>query len=243
MIVEETKPRLFDLREVMSAAIASGEVQIQNVTGKRREGPILPRARAREDEGIPLIEATALSVPEPQKYRKLKKDEEFKTLEQRETEETMSTAIAQPHRRGSEDRRLSEPLGRLIAASRLRSDLYDVGEAFAVVVYNARRAQGLGGPPGAPPDDGYPELSDKEIETRNELSIMRRKEAEDMLWRLDRRLPGLMIELCVDQLEQPLYRHQMLIDGLMVLGVAWGMIKIRHGEPTLGAVVDGQRPS
>jgi hypothetical protein len=55
----------------------------------------------------------------------------------------MAVVLAQPHRRGSEDKRCASALGRFVLAQGLRSEVYDAGIEYAALVNRWRAAKGI----------------------------------------------------------------------------------------------------
>lgn len=175
-----------------------------------------------------MIYDTALSMPETQKYRRLKKGEEFKDFEAREREETMATALAQPHRRGSDDIRLSEPLGRFCAAHKLRDECYNAGVRYAEIVGEAKTAQGFPVPGWTPGDSGFEKLTEAQIFAKKELAVQRLKDVNGALIAVIARLPRAMERVCFDQLAPAPADEAIIAHGLYRLAVDFGMIRNFH---------------
>lgn len=138
--------------------------------------------------------------------------------------EMMAVVKAQPHRMGSDDFRLSEPLGRFVASHRLRSECYDAGNRYAEIVKEAKSAMGFDVAGWAPGGQGDCALTDAQLQARKDLAVGRRREADDVLARLMPRLPRVMEKFAYDQIEPSIYDHDLLRDGLVLLADHFGML-------------------
>lgn len=152
--------------------------------------------------------------------------DDLPTREQKERAEIMSIAIAQPHRRGSDDIRLSEPLGRFCAVHKLREALYEAGCDYAVIIRQAKTARGFN-VHGFSPAQGEQALTEKQIEAIREAAIMRERKANDILRGIMPRLPNAMEAICYDQREPSHYNYDIIRHGLWALSVH--LVKIDRG--------------
>lgn len=154
------------------------------------------------------------------------------TNDARERAETMSVALAQPHRKGSEDPRRATALGRFCADHRpvaLGNHCWLAGVRYAEIVREAKNAQGFAVHGWAPGDGGYEILDDRQLEARKELSLMRLREAEATLRAIMPRLPGAMERLTYDELDPSPYDAGVLVHGLVALAIEWGFLKPKFG--------------
>ncbi len=157
-------------------------------------------------------------------------------IEQREEAQTMSVALAQPHRenvyddRGgliasADSKRLGTALGRFCARHRpkpLAPWLQDAGEEYAAVVYRYKRALGVpcfrnsGDPLAAPVDDAT-------AQAKREKSEMDKRRIDDELLMIDRRGPIILEAVCFDEIEAPEHWTAVLVDCLLVASDHFGM--------------------
>lgn len=175
---------------------------------------------------IAIITASACLPSITPKFRKLLPGEDFKDYEQREREDTVSVARAQPHRRGSDDPRAGEPLFEFCRLHQLRSECYAAGNRYAEIVGEAKTAQGFSVPGWTPGDSGFEKLTFAQIEARKELALIKLKNAEAVLRAVMPRLPARMESLTFDQREPSPYDHGALRNGLWRLAVEFGLIKL-----------------
>lgn len=173
-----------------------------------------------EPNTIVIRTETALSVPAPSKYRKLKPDEEFKSFEDRETEDTMSVAVAQPHRRGSLDPWAGEPLFIFVTVHGLSFGLYKAGEEYDKVLRRAKVARGFAVPGNIPPADVIT-LTPAQIEAMREAAILREIEFSGILRAIMPRLPRVLERLCFDKLTPSPYDTGIIKHGLLALAAKY----------------------
>jgi hypothetical protein len=124
--------------------------------------------------------------------------------EQREREEVMSVAMAQPHRRdaGKYDPNDGTELGRFCKRHWRDPDVIRdrrlAGEAYAQVVADERVAQGLPdrqwSPSGVPSDEMTPE----QLEARKYDAVARRRKAEEAIREVDDKSVRVMERLCYE---------------------------------------------
>src|SRR6185437_14536752 len=130
----------------------------------------------------------------------------------KEQDAIMAVALCQPHRgvfnsktgryeAGSDDPRLSEPLGRFCADHGLRNELYEAGEEYGRRVREARIAMGLSAGQLPVLDAGGSAQTPEQIEARRELAESRLREARGILLQIDRRLPQAMTRVTADAQE------------------------------------------
>ena len=148
--------------------------------------------------------------------------------EQREQEEVMAVALAQPHRQGNQDPRLESALGRLCAAHRLGDHCYRAGVEYRNIVLESLRAQGLPVLGWAPGSNGYDAMDPEQLMARKELARRRERDADLILIGLGPRLPRIMADLCYRDYDQPLAGLLIRL-GLAALSDAWGMTPRRFG--------------
>ena len=133
----------------------------------------------------------------------------------KEAEEIMGVVKAQPHRRGSDDPRLSEPLGRFVASHNLRSECYDAGNRYAEIVKEAKSAMGFDVAGWAPGGQGDYGLDEAQLQARKELALDRRKRADEVLMRLMPRLPRAMERFAYEQMEPSPYDHDLRSESVV----------------------------
>ena len=141
----------------------------------------------------------------------------------KETDEIMSVVRAQPHRRGSDDARLSEPLGRFCAVQRLREECYRAGSQYGEIVRQAKAAMGFRVPGLVPNKEGLP-LTDDQIEAIKIAALQRLDNANCVLVAVMYRLPRAMEKLCYDQLEISPYDEGIITAGLLDLADFFGIL-------------------
>jgi len=146
--------------------------------------------------------------------------------EEREQREAMAVALAQPHRTGSDDRRLGTPLGRFCRRLRLRDELYDAGEQYCEIVRQAKAAKGFNVPGLAPGESDLGALTEEQIAAMREAAVLRLKKADEVLLAIMPRLPRAMERFAYDQLEPSLYDEDLIRHGLMKLAVSFGLLKL-----------------
>jgi hypothetical protein len=148
----------------------------------------------------------------------------------RERADILSVALAQPHRRGNDDPKLSTALGRFCAAHepRLGIHCWLAGIRYAEIVREAKKAQGFY-VHGWSPKEGGGELSEEELEARKDLALIRLREGQSVLRTIMPRLPSAMERLVYDELEPSPYDRGVLVAGLVNLALEWGYLKQRFG--------------
>jgi hypothetical protein len=172
---------------------------------------------------IAITTATALSLPERSKFRRLGPDEEFKDFAQREQEDIMSVGLAQPHRRGSLEPRAGEPLFEFCAAHALAAFCYDAGAQYEQALRQAKAAKGFL-VPGLFPGENDGNLSQKQIEAMREASILRERKLSGLLRQIMPRAPAVMERLCFDQLPWSIYDESLIKQCLLALADGLGLI-------------------
>lgn len=180
--------------------------------------------------GVRLTKRTALRVPElPSPVPSAEGDRRVREERQAALERAraMSVVLAQPHRRGSDDLRLSEPFGRFCAAQRLGEHCWLAGVRYAEIIRQEKQARGFGVYGWAPSDGGYDiaKLTPEQIEAMREAAILRLTTANWILRGVMPRLPGSLERLVYEQLEPAIRDEAMLIHGLVALAIGWGMLK------------------
>jgi hypothetical protein len=122
----------------------------------------------------------------------------------------------------------TDPLGRFVAAQRLRGELDAAGLTYAEIVRDARIAMGLA-VPGQPKGPGKNSgLDEDELMARKELALMRRDGADRVLF--NRQRIAAMIRLTYDEIYPPSSETRMLRQGLFALARHFGMIKLGINE-------------
>ena len=133
-------------------------------------------------------------------------------------EEVQATALSQPHRRGSDDPRLESPLGRFCAIHGFSSELFGAGVRYREIVLEARQALGLPNPGYAPGKSGFTDgMDDKQIAERRERADKSQGESDATLKRIKLRLPSVMKNLCVLEIDHLSSDSSILRDGLLAL--------------------------
>jgi hypothetical protein len=142
-----------------------------------------------------------------------------------ERAQTMAVALAQPHRQGSTDPRLSEPLGRFCAAHRLKNECWRAGNQHAEVLRQAKAARGFKVPDliGA---GGNSDLTPQQIEAMREAAVIRERDAIAVLVTVMPRAPRAVERFVYDQLEPSIYDHDLLKHCLWKLAVHYGYIDL-----------------
>jgi hypothetical protein len=141
-------------------------------------------------------------------------------------EDAVSVALAQPHRRGSDDPRLSEPLGRFVAVHRLRPECYEAGNRYAEIVKEAKSASGFNVAGWAPGGQGDCDMTDAQRQARKELALSRREKADAELRSVMARAPRVMERLCYDQSEPSPYDESLIRHCLFVLSDFFGLVNL-----------------
>jgi len=180
-----------------------------------------------------ITTATSLRFPEPPHSVPPAKGDRRPVqdrIEAAEREANIAQARLQPHRQGSDDPRLSTPLGRFCASPhgslpRLGDHCYQAGERYAEIVRDARNAQGFHVDGWSPSDNAAFSLTPAQMSARKDLAIIRRRYADNILKAVISRLPWAMERLCYHQLEPSPYDEGAIINGLVALAVEWGMLK------------------
>ena len=144
--------------------------------------------------------------------------------ELREADEIMSVVRSQPHRRGSDDPRLSEPLGRFCALHKLREECYRAGSQYGEITRQAKAAMGFRVPGLVAGENGALARSDDELERDKFLALKRLDDANCVLVSIMYRLPRAMEKLTFDQLEPSPYDESVLIAGLLDLADFFGIL-------------------
>lgn len=149
------------------------------------------------------------------------------------TEETMRTALSQPHRTAfavdmpawvaaRQNKPLGTALGRfcLCRKYRLGEHIYLAGERYGEIVREYKNAMGFDVYGWARIDGAYP--TEAEMAARRDLAIRRKREVDEILLALMSRLPQAMERLCFDELEPSHYDEALIIDGLSLLAREFG---------------------
>ena len=188
-------------------------------------------SEAMKRKGVRLRERT----PGPIKEGEAKGLQEFSSRiraqranrEQREMEEVMSVAMAQPHRvGGAYDPNDGTELGRL--CKRLWNDLDTIrdrrlaGEAYAQVVDDERLAQGLTGRNMSSAPHVPTELTYEQAQAIKEAKIIKRRNAEDVIREVDNLTVRVMERLCYDDLPIPAHHEDRVRNALWKLAIHFG---------------------
>lgn len=184
--------------------------------------------RAPAPSPIKLTTHTALSGKQPrvigyshERFDRSKEAEESEVA-------TMAVALAQPHRRGSDDKRAGEPLYELCLAYRWRDEMYHAGVAYGEIVRQDRAASGFH-VPGLVAGEGEAR-TEQEITASRELARLRRNKADEELRDVMLRAPSVMVSLCYDMLEPSHKNHGLIQNCLWRLAVHLGMVKLGINE-------------
>lgn len=151
--------------------------------------------------------------------------------------ENMAVVIAQPHRQpvydsggvviaSGEDRRLEGVFGRFCAGHKPRplgDHCYYAGLRYAEIVREYKNAMGFDVAGWAPSDLGYATLTEAQVAARKDLAVIRKREADEVLFALMPRLPARMERLCFDELQPSPYDEALLVDGLVLLARKFGL--------------------
>jgi hypothetical protein len=146
------------------------------------------------------------------------------TKEQKERDEILSVALNQPHRRGSDDKKLCDPLGRFCSSRRLRDECHAAGVRYAEIVGEAKTAQGFRVPGWQPGFAGFEALTDEQKQARKEAALMRLKSANAAISPINYKLPWILEQFCFFQLELPWEREYVVELGLARLADHFGLI-------------------
>lgn len=142
--------------------------------------------------------------------------------------DALSVALYQPHRRGStdpQDSRLESPLGRFCALPRLPlypnglgGHLFNAGVRYREIVLEARQAMGLPNPGWSAGANGYSDgMDDKQILERVQKSRANQDQADATLKRIHLRLPRVMRDVCVLEIEHNQDDSSIMQAGLVAL--------------------------
>ena len=182
--------------------------------------------------GIVITTSTALRWPKPERQTPPAKGDRRpiqERIEAAERAENIAFVASQPHRQGSDDPRLSDPLGRFCAVQRLGDHCRQAGVRYREVVEDDKIARGFTVNGWAPSDRGYAGLTDQQIEARKELAIRRRHEADAILRSIMPRLPWAMERLVYEEQEPSPYDCGIIRHGLIALSDAWELSPRRFG--------------
>ena len=194
--------------------------------------------------GIKLTSRTALANPARPLRRAQKPGEPFKSLEERERDETMAVALAQRARLWPvgaptedadgyaikpDDPRLWEPFGAWCLRQRLSRSCYQAGAHYAEIIRQARNAYGLNVPGWAPSDGAYADLTDEQLRARKDLAMQRKRDADAVLRAVMPSLPAALERACYDQREPSAYDEAMIAHGLVMLAEHFGLRGTRRG--------------
>jgi hypothetical protein len=156
-------------------------------------------------------------------------------LDAQERAETLSIALNQPHRRGNDDKRLSDAFGRFCLNHKPRplgDHCYHAGNRYAEIVREAKNALGLTVIAWSPSDGGYMSLTPDEIQARRDLALSRKREADEVLRAIMPRLPGALERLVYDLTEPNPYDEGILAHGLDRLARSMGLKERNINETT-----------
>ena len=139
--------------------------------------------------------------------------------------DALSVALAQPHRQGSDDPRLESPLGRFCVSARLSGHLFSAGVRYREIVLEARQAMGLSNPGWSAGANGYTDgMDDKQILERVQKSRENQDRADATLKRIHLRLPKVMRDMCVLEIEHNQEDSSILQAGLVALDALFSSI-------------------
>lgn len=181
-----------------------------------------------DKSGIKLTSGSILKMPPRARHVPPAKDDRRtaqERIEAQERAEAVAVALAQPHRRGSDNPKAGEPLHEFCALYGLRRECYDAGIRYAEIVGEAKTAQGFSVPGWTPGDSGYEQRTPEQIEARKELALIKLRNAEGVL-RIVQCRPTAMERLTFDQREPAQHDHDALRNGLWRLAVDFGLLKL-----------------
>ena len=142
--------------------------------------------------------------------------------ERQAQQEAKAVVLAQPHRRGSDDRRCASALWAACRRLRLRDELYDAGERYAEMSMAYKASIGLGvGNVGNGWGIG---LSEEAEAAQAALAKSRYLDAIKVLHRAHPRAFGAVEALCYDQ--RDCFDDAALKKGLMALALHLGTLKL-----------------
>ena len=153
-------------------------------------------------------------------------------LSQRELAEQKAikkVVLDQPHRRGDDSREIESAVGRLCKHYRWHETSYHAGIMYGEIIRQWRRANGFhvvgyhfDGVPG------------EEITPETKLIYEKKKaDADSELTPVKWNLPGVMVDLCYWEKDQPHRWHGAIANGLVRLALRFGMRQMFHREEAL----------
>lgn len=154
-------------------------------------------------------------------------------------DEIMSVVKAQPHRQGSDDPRLSDPLGQFCAAQWVpiwvdgrdanrehRDDMYRAGCQYGEIVHQHRVLMDLGDGGRTTPEGISCALTDEQRRANCDAARLKREAAEGILRNVHSRGVSAMTRLCVEG-RDPLPTNENLSKAcLWALAVHFGIQKL-----------------
>lgn len=146
-------------------------------------------------------------------------------IEAAERADMLSVALSQPHRRGSDDPRASEPLWQFCRVQRLRDELYAAGERYGEIVRQAKAALGFRVPGLVAGEGERQALSEAQSAALRELARQYFDDANAILRRVMPRLPVRMEMLCYDARLPAPADEGVIIHGLVALAIEWGLLR------------------
>lgn len=137
---------------------------------------------------------------------------------------TKATVLAQPHRLGSDDKRMGTALGRFCAGHKpyaLGEHLFASAERYGDIIREYKNAMGFSVPGWAPSDNGYRDLTEAQIQARKELAVQRKGQADAILICVHRRGPRVLEWLTFDDRDPVPHDESLLVNCLLALADEW----------------------
>ena len=156
--------------------------------------------------------------------------------EQREREEIMSVAMAQPHRRVAEkyDPLDGTELGRFVKRHWIDNDVRRArllaGEQYAQVIDDERLAQGLDGRNMSSAPHAPETLTFEQAQALKEAKVIKRRNAEDVIREVDDKSVRVMERLCYDDLPIGMNDEGRAVNALWKLSVHFGYERIGYHD-------------
>lgn len=153
-------------------------------------------------------------------------------------EDMLSVVKSQPHRAGSDDKMLVDPLGRFCRKSwpprsvgredfnaDHRGVMYASGQRFAEIVHQHRVAIGLGSGSMTKAEGFSVDMTDEQRAAQCEAARIKREDAEAVLRAVDAKAVAAMTRIAVDELDPTPYQEDLIKHCLWALAVNFGFVK------------------
>lgn len=145
-------------------------------------------------------------------------------IEAAQSADALSVALKQPHRLGNRSKSAGDAFAEFCKRMRLRRELRATGEAYCREVRADKAARGFH-VVDQHPGEGEP-LSEAEQAAKNEAAILALEKSNGLLSGVHPRCPARMEMLCYDRLPPSPYDEWVLINGLLVLAMSYGMLDL-----------------